>query len=77
MKRKRQRSVDLALSRDEDRRLCDELEDMLVEEVRHFWRETRRGPHDECDCYDWNRYMLNVAVSRLRAWRKLGSYQPW
>lgn len=48
----------------------EQTEAGLEEDVKHYWKVTRQGPHDDCDCYWMYQHALRHAIRRLRAFRK-------
>lgn len=78
-----------AFSRDEECRLQEQVERDLEEEVRRLWKATRwylgheewnfylNFEHDAwcgCNCNRYNRFELQRAIDRLRAWRTRREY---
>ena len=87
--RKEQRLLD-AHTRDDECQLQEDIERHLEDEVRRLWKATRwyLGHEDwtfyvgfedgdtwcGCDCNRYNRFELQQAINRLRAWRTRREY---
>ena len=86
---KQKKREERALRRDEELQLQEDIERDLEENVRRLWKATRWYlGHEEwsfyqgfdedtwcgCDCNRWNRFELQRAIDRLRAWRTRREY---